>query len=179
MRYLLIPGCAPNNSLCGLQECRLRGMTLIEIEQENIETEAGKCIFCQIASGSAPADIIAQDEISMAFMDIRPAAVGHSLVITRRHFRNIFDIDDSSLESVMRMTRRIALATKNALGCDGMNIMLSNEKAGFQDIFHIHFHVIPRWFEDGYFMIWHRKHGDTDIMRKTAARIRQELKRGI
>jgi histidine triad (HIT) family protein len=149
---------------------------MIELEEKPRSGGGEKCIFCEIAAHRAPADIIFEDSLTVAFMDIHPASNGHSLVIPKRHFRNIFDIDDSNLESVMRMTRRVALATRNALGCDGMNIMLSNEKAGFQDVFHIHFHVIPRWLEDEYFMIWNRKRGDMDIMRKTAVRIRRELK---
>jgi histidine triad (HIT) family protein len=149
---------------------------MIELEEKPRRNGGEKCIFCEIAAHRAPADIILEDSLTIAFMDIHPASNGHSLVIPKKHFRNLFDIDDSTLQAVILTTRRIACATREALKTDGMNIMQSNEKAGFQDVFHFHFHIIPRWLEDEYFMIWNRKRGDTDIIRKTAVGIRRELK---
>ena len=107
------------------------------------------CIFCAIGQGRAPAEIIFEDEETLAFMDINPASPGHALVIPKRHARNIYDLDEETAAAVMKATARVARAIKRALQPDGMNLVQSNEQAGGQDIFHFHMHIIPRWYGDG------------------------------
>ena len=82
-------------------------------------------------------------------MDINPANPGHTLVIPKRHVRNVYDLDEETAAAVMRTTVRVARAIKRALQPDGMNLVQSNERAGGQDVFHFHIHVIPRWYDDG------------------------------
>ncbi len=103
------------------------------------------CVFCQIARKEARASVIYEDEKVMAFMDIRPVSEGHSLVIPKQHYADIFDIPDELLAAVHIVTKKIAAATKTATNTDGISIVQQNGKAAGQDIFHFHVHVISRF----------------------------------
>ena len=118
-----------------------------------------ECIFCAIAEGRAPASVVYEDEQTVAFMDTHPAARGHTLVIPRRHFRNVYDIDPKAAAAVTRTTVRVAKAVRAALQPDGMNIFQSNERAAFQSVFHYHVHIVPRWMGDNLLTPPHAKQG--------------------
>lgn len=102
-------------------------------------------IFAKILRGELPAHKIYEDDETFAFMDIMPRGDGHSLVIPKKPSRNIFDVDAGSLASVMETVRRVARASIGAFGADGVTIQQFNEQAGGQVVFHLHFHVIPRF----------------------------------
>jgi histidine triad (HIT) family protein len=106
------------------------------------------CIFCKISAGEAPAEIIYEDEHTLAFMDLNPWTRGHALVIPRRHSRNLFDIDDEDLARTAQSAKRVALRAREALDCDGVNLLNSSEQAAWQTVFHFHVHVIPRYEDD-------------------------------
>ena len=106
------------------------------------------CIFCKIAAGEAPAEIVQEDEHTVAFMDLNPWTRGHALVIPRRHARNLFDIDEQDLDRTVEGAKRLALRAREALGCDGVNLINSSEPAAWQTVFHFHVHVIPRYEGD-------------------------------
>ncbi len=103
------------------------------------------CIFCQIARKEAPASVIYEDKKVMAFMDIRPVSEGHTLIIPKQHYVDIFDTPDELLAATHVVTKKIAAATKTATNADGISIVQQNGKAAGQDIFHLHVHVIPRF----------------------------------
>ncbi|HXF69208.1 MAG TPA: HIT family protein [Thermoflexus sp.] len=107
------------------------------------------CIFCAIVARQQPAEIVYEDERTMAFMDINPANPGHTLVIPKRHAATIFEIDEEDAAAVMRTTVRVARAIRAALAPEGLNLVQSNGRAAGQEIFHLHVHVIPRWVGDG------------------------------
>ncbi|MDW8065672.1 MAG: HIT family protein [Anaerolineae bacterium] len=107
------------------------------------------CVFCAIVARQQPAEVVYEDEQTMAFMDIQPANPGHTLVIPKRHAATIFDIDEEDAAAVMRTAVRVARAIRKALAPDGLNLVQSNGRAGGQEIFHLHVHVIPRWVGDG------------------------------
>jgi histidine triad (HIT) family protein len=107
------------------------------------------CIFCAIVAGRAPAALIYENADAMAFLDIHPIAEGHILVIPKKHCRNLFDFDDASGQAIMHTARVVARAMRIALNADGMNLFQSSERAGGQDVFHFHFHLIPRFHGDG------------------------------
>jgi histidine triad (HIT) family protein len=136
------------------------------------------CIFCAIVSGRAPADVVYEDEHTLAFMDINPAVRGHVLVVPKNHARDIFAISDEDAQNVMRTVLRIARAQENALYPDGVNLIQANRRAAFQSVFHFHVHVIPRWWDDGIAPPWKRRSGDPAVLRETAATIRQALGTG-
>lgn len=103
------------------------------------------CLFCDIISGTIPSTKVYEDEHSYAFLDIRPNNIGHTLLVPKVHARNIFDIDEASLCQLMGPLKKIARAVKEAMGADGINISMNNEKAAGQIIFHAHIHIIPRF----------------------------------
>jgi histidine triad (HIT) family protein len=106
------------------------------------------CMFCKIAAGELPAEVVQEDEHTIAFMDINPWTRGHALVIPRNHSRNIFDAPDEDLEHVITAAKRLALRMRDALECDGINLLNSAEQAAWQTVFHLHMHVIPRYEDD-------------------------------
>lgn len=130
------------------------------------------CIFCSILEGNAPAEIVYEDEQTLAFMDINPATSGHTLVIPKKHIRNLFDLDEDTACAIMRTVLLIAQAIKESLHPDGMNLIQANEKAGFQSVFHFHFHLIPRWSDDGLRLPWQPEPGDPLSIAHTARSIR-------
>lgn len=107
------------------------------------------CIFCAIAAKRAPAAVVYENDGALAFLDINPVAEGHTLVIPKKHSRNIFDIDDESGTAVMHASRVVANALRAAFNADGLTILQSNERAGGQVVFHYHAHLAPRFVGDG------------------------------
>ncbi len=133
------------------------------------------CIFCAIAKGEAPAEVVYEDLATLAFLDINPATLGHTLVIPKVHVRNIYDLNDEIAAAVMRTATRVARGLRNALRPDGMNLVQANERAGFQSVFHFHFHLVPRWVGDGLRLPWRPKPGDPQAIAEAASRIRKVL----
>jgi histidine triad (HIT) family protein len=106
------------------------------------------CIFCKILAGELPAQKVDEDEHTVAFLDINPWTRGHAVVVPRRHSRNLYEIGDEDLEHTAVAARRLAIAMRDRLGCDGVNLLNSCEPAAWQTIFHLHIHVIPRYEDD-------------------------------
>ena len=101
-------------------------------------------IFMKIIRREIPADIVYEDDDTIAFLDVAPAAPGHTLVVPKKLIRNIFDADDATLAAVMRTVRKIAPAVRDAVGAQGVHINSNHEEAAGQIVFHLHFHIIPR-----------------------------------
>lgn len=101
-------------------------------------------VFTKIIRREIPADIVYEDEDTIAFLDARPNAPGHTLVVPKKQVRNIFDVDDETLAAVMRTVRKIAPAVRDAVGAHGVHINSNHEAAAGQIVFHLHFHIIPR-----------------------------------
>ena len=102
-------------------------------------------IFAKILRGEAPCVKLYEDAHAFAFMDIMPRGQGHLLVIPKTPARNILDVSPEALAGLMPAVQKLALASKAALGADGVSVMQFNEAAGGQVVFHLHFHVIPRF----------------------------------
>jgi histidine triad (HIT) family protein len=143
------------------------------------------CIFCAIAAKRAPAAMVYESGGALAFLDINPVTEGHTLVIPKKHCRNVFDIDDESGKAVMHASRIVARALRAAFNADGLTILQSNERAGGQVVFHYHAHLAPRFFHDGLMsrsdtersMNWHaRQKLSLDELAKTAEKIRAHIK---
>ncbi len=107
------------------------------------------CIFCKIVAGEIPCDKIYEDESVLAFLDIKPFTKGHTLVIPKKHFENIFDIQGEALEKVIIVAKSISEKIKNNLKADGIRLSQSNGKVAGQDMMHFHLHIIPRYENDG------------------------------
>ncbi|HTY17172.1 MAG TPA: HIT family protein [Myxococcota bacterium] len=102
------------------------------------------CIFCRIAEGEAPAARIYEDDDAIAFLDLFPATDGHTLVIPKVHYENLFDATDGSLPAVWLAARRVAHAMRKALAPDGLMVFQLNGAAAGQTVFHYHIHLVPR-----------------------------------
>ena len=129
------------------------------------------CIFCKIVAGELPAMIIAEDERTIAFMDIQPATRGHALVIPRAHCKDIHEIDPDDLAAVASSAQRIAAKAVAELGADGVNLINSNGRAAWQTVFHFHMHVIPRYAGDPLRLPWTPAAGDMDEIRAAGAQL--------
>jgi len=103
------------------------------------------CIFCKIVQKQAPSSIIYEDDSTMAFLDIKPIAKGHTLVISKEHYEGIFDVPSELLGKIHQVTKIVANAVKQAVHADGVRIVQQNGKAADQEVFHIHVHVIPKF----------------------------------
>lgn len=135
------------------------------------------CIFCRIVNKTAQASIVFEDEAVMAFLDIRPLTIGHTLVVPKAHYVDIFNIPDELLNQVHFVTKRIALAVKKATSADGISIIQQNGKAAGQDIFHLHIHIVPR-FEGQKLPHFHELvEVERATLDDTATKIKKTLKR--
>lgn len=113
-----------------------------------MENKNNDCVFCKIASGEIPCKKIYEDEKVIAFLDVNPVSRGHSLVIPKKHFENIFDIEEDTLKDIMYVVKTISLTLKENLNADGINIIHSSGKEAQQSVFHFHIHLVPRYKED-------------------------------
>ncbi len=118
------------------------------------------CIFCRIIAGDIPAHTVYEDDATLAFLDIHPAARGHTLVIPKAHGADLLNTPPEALEAVVRTSQTVARILHNALQADGISIVQNNGRAAGQDVFHYHVHVIPRWEGDKAVRSW--RPGATD-----------------
>ena len=102
-------------------------------------------IFAKILRGEMPATKVYEDEVALAFMDIMPRGDGHVLVIPKVPARGILDMPPEALGPYMERVQKVAAAVKAGMGADGLTLQQFNETSGGQVVFHIHFHVLPRW----------------------------------
>jgi histidine triad (HIT) family protein len=129
------------------------------------------CLFCKIVAGELPATIVADDERTIAFMDINPATRGHALVIPRAHARDLYDVDPEDLAAVAVAAQRLATRVRDNLGADGVNLLNSSGAAAWQTVFHFHVHVIPRYEGDPLRLPWVPASGDMDEITAAAAQL--------
>lgn len=127
-------------------------------------------IFAKILRGDMPAHRIYEDENTFVFMDIMPRGTGHCLVIPKAGARNILDIGEASLSATIKTVQHLAKAVKKAFNADGVSIHQFNESAGGQVVFHLHFHVIPR-FEGVELKPHSSKMEDPEVLKANAEKI--------
>ena len=130
------------------------------------------CIFCAIASGEGPGEIVDRDKHTVAFMDINPWTRGHALVIPRTHSKNIYEIEDSDLGRTAAVAKRLAIRMKERLRCDGVNVLNAAEAAAWQTVWHFHLHVIPRYDGDPLEVPTRPEPVDADEIAAVAAELR-------
>jgi histidine triad (HIT) family protein len=133
------------------------------------------CVFCRIVRKQAPASTIYEDETALAFLDIRPLDIGHTLVITKKHYADIFSTPEKVLEHIYTIVQHVSLAVKKATNADGISIIQQNGKAASQDIFHLHVHVVPRFEGQKMPHFSDLKQIDRENLDAMARKIRQEL----
>ena len=102
-------------------------------------------IFARILRGEAPCVKVYEDEAALAFMDVMPRAEGHTLVIPKVPARTLFDIDPQDLARFMPAVQKVGRAVMAGMKAEGLSLQQFNETAGGQVVFHLHFHLLPRW----------------------------------
>lgn len=130
------------------------------------------CIFCKIAAGELPSQIVAEDERTVAFMDIAPATRGHLLVIPRNHYRDLLAIEHDDLVATVTAAQRMARRVAERFGAQGVNILNSTGRAAWQVVFHFHVHVIPRYDDDPLRLPWTPEEGDPEEIAAAAQELR-------
>jgi histidine triad (HIT) family protein len=125
------------------------------------------CIFCAIAKGEGPATIVAEDDRTVAFMDIMPATRGHLLVIPRAHYRDLLSVDEADLNATVNAAKAMAQRINDRLDPDGVNLLNSCGRAAWQTVFHFHIHVIPRYDDDPLELPWVPREGDMEEITRT------------
>jgi histidine triad (HIT) family protein len=133
------------------------------------------CIFCRIAQKQVPANRVYEDEKLLAFLDIRPLNEGHTLVIPKAHYENIFDVPQELNAYIHGVTKQIAIAVKKATNADGISIIQQNGKAANQDIPHLHVHVIPRYEGQKMPSFSETSEANREQLSQTAVKIRKHL----
>ena len=128
------------------------------------------CIFCQILSDLAPCHPVHETRYTKTFLDIFPAAPGHCLIVTKQHYRDIFEATPEDISMVGHVSTLIAHTVKQELQCDGVGIFQLNGAAAGQTVFHYHMHVIPR-NEGEELAIHSRVQGDPDELQAMAERL--------
>jgi histidine triad (HIT) family protein len=133
------------------------------------------CLFCQIIAHELPCHQVYEDDNWLAFLDINPVNLGHTLLLPKQHHRNLLDLPENLLSEVGPLIQKIALAVKEATQADGINIGWNNESSAGQIIFHSHIHIIPRFKGDG-FIHWQ---GQGDITEEEFTKIKEAVKKAL
>lgn len=132
-------------------------------------------IFARILRGEIPSHKVYEDADAVCFMDVMPQGPGHALVVPKAPSRNVLDADPAVLAKLLPLVQKIAVASKAAFGADGITVMQFNEPAGGQTVFHLHYHVIPRF--DGVPLKSHSgKMEDGSVLAANAEKLRSALK---
>ena len=134
------------------------------------------CIFCKLANGVFPTNKIYEDEDFTVILDAAPASRGHALILPKQHSDNLYELPDETAARVLPVAKKVAAAMKQALGCDGVNIVQNNELAAGQTVFHFHVHVIPRKTKDGVGLLWKPGNPTEDDQKETCQLLAEQLK---
>jgi histidine triad (HIT) family protein len=127
--------------------------------------------FAKILRGELPCHKVYEDDETIAFLDIMPRANGHTLVIPKTPAVNIFDVNTDTLFDMMRTVHKIAPAVRGGMEAEGVMLQQFNEAAAGQMVFHIHFHIVPRW--EGVSLKPHTgEMEDPEVLGENAAKIR-------
>lgn len=134
-----------------------------------------ECVFCKIAKGEILADKIYEDENFLAFLDIKPNNPGHTLIIPKAHYENLYEIPDEVLSSLAPLIKKLAVAVKNGTNADGINIGMNNESPAGQIVPHAHFHIIPRLINDNLKHWQGKPYASKEEVVKIAEKIKNEF----
>lgn len=129
-----------------------------------------QCVFCKIIAGEIPSATIYEDDAFKVIMDISPAAKGHAIMLPKKHFANLYEMDDETASKALIVARKVATAMKEELGCAGLNLVQNNGEAAGQTVFHFHMHLIPRNQGDSVNVTWKPgSYGDGEAAQIAAA----------
>lgn len=106
------------------------------------------CLFCKIINKEISAEVVYEDENTVAILDVHPKAPGHAMVLPKVHAENILDLSDNKIEGTFKAVKNVTALLKKALVPDGFTIGINHGKVSGQAIDHLHIHIIPRWLND-------------------------------
>ncbi|MDO8572860.1 MAG: HIT family protein [bacterium] len=132
------------------------------------------CLFCKIINGDIPSAKVYEDQHSYAFLDIKPINAGHTLLVPKKHFANLYEMPDDVLANLTPTIKKLAIAIKKSVGADGINIGMNNDSAAGQLVFHAHIHIMPRFKNDGH-EHWHGKPYQDGEIDNVAQKIKANL----
>ena len=115
------------------------------------------CVFCRIVRGDLDSATIYEDESALAFMNLHQSNEGHVLVVPRNHFEQIYDLDEDTASSLVNTVCRVARVVRRVYAPKGLSIWQSNGPAAFQEVPHVHWHVLPRYTDDGLLVVYPKK----------------------
>ena len=137
------------------------------------------CVFCKIAQGLAPANVVYSEERVMAFLDVQPVNPGHTLVIPKTHAKDLSELKPEVGGQMFKAAMVVAgYLRRSGLKCEGVNFFLADGEAAFQEVFHVHLHVIPRFGGDGFGLEFGPNYGkrpDRIELNTIAAQIRRAI----
>ena len=133
------------------------------------------CIFCKIAAGEIPSATVYEDDDFRAILDLGPAARGHTLVIPKSHSDNLLSVEPDTAAKALKVISKTANAIKEALGCDGINVVQNNGEAAGQTVMHLHFHIIPRYKNDSVNIGWQPMKPSNEELAATADLIKEKM----
>lgn len=137
------------------------------------------CVFCDILIGKLPASFVYQDSLVSAFMDIRPVNPGHMLVVPNELASFLADLPPDTGAQMFRVGQQLAQALRQSgIRRDGVNLFLADGEAAMQEIFHVHLHVFPRFFKDGFGLRFSPKYyikPKREVLEEIAGRVRKAL----
>jgi histidine triad (HIT) family protein len=122
----------------------------IVCSQQDLEsgTQMPDCVFCKVISKQTNTKFVYEDEEVVVFLDVNPIAEGHSLVVPKRHFVDLTDVNPKILGKTTQIAQRLSQKMQSELGADGVNLFVASGEAAEQTVFHFHLHVIPRKTDD-------------------------------
>ncbi|MBN2454504.1 HIT domain-containing protein, partial [Candidatus Woesearchaeota archaeon] len=128
----------------------------------------------KIVKGHIPSETIYEDDYVLAFLDIGPVHKGHTLVIPKEHHETLLEMPDEQLKHVSVALKKVAVAVKKATECDGISLAMSNHEAAGQVVPHAHFHIMPRFENDG-LKLWPQGKYEEDEMKEFGEKIRSHI----
>lgn len=112
------------------------------------------CIFCKLANGDIPTNSIYEDDDFKVILDASPATKGHSLIIPKSHYKDIYEIEEELAGKAFKLAKKLTISMTDKLGCEGFNILQNNKEVAGQTVFHFHMHLIPRYKEGKSILTW-------------------------
>jgi len=129
------------------------------------------CVFCKIVQKEAPANVVYEDDKVIAFMSIQPINVGHTLVVPKKHYENIYEIPEDEVAYLYRIVKKLSYAVQKAVNAEGIRIVQNNGAAAGQVVFHLHVHIIP--MSKGRQWVHYPENRGADELQDDAKKIRQ------
>lgn len=141
------------------------------VEWKEKAMKDNNCIFCKIANGEIPSRTVYENEMFRVILDNGPATEGHSLVLPKDHYADLFEIPADVAAEAVKTAQKAAVILKDKLGADGLNIVQNNGETAGQTVHHFHIHVIPRYRNDGQRILWVPGQPSAEQLDKTLEKI--------